>query len=239
VYAPRDLIIQDRTLVARDAAGIVAGLRPGGLVLINASEVPAELSAVLPDRVRAVAIPATDVALEVLGRPVPNSTLLGAYAALSEEIPIAAVERALRQRFPGELGESNVAAARRGYELAFRAAETIAPTRPAGVPRAPIPKDAPGLTVGLVADAGSSAGPDGYHTGSWRTLRPVWDPVKCNNCNLCVVYCPESVVWQRGPRDYATDLDFCKGCGLCAEECQPGAITMVREDTLAATSAGR
>jgi pyruvate ferredoxin oxidoreductase gamma subunit len=240
VYSPRDLIIQDRTLVARDADRIVAGLLPEGLVVINAAEVPAELAAALPDRARAIAIPATDVALELLGRPVPNTVLLGAYAGASETFPLAAAERAIRQRFPGELGERNVAAARRGHEIAFRMPVTIAPTRPPREARPVGPAVAAPLSLGLVAGPGTSAGPTGYHTGSWRTLRPVWDPAKCNNCNLCVVYCPESVVWQRGPRDYAADLAFCKGCGLCAEECQPKAITMVREDVLvAAEGAGR
>jgi pyruvate ferredoxin oxidoreductase gamma subunit len=234
VYAPRDLIVQDQSLLTTDAAEVLAGLQPGGLVLINAPKVPPGLVEMLPDGARAVAVPATDIALAVVGRPVPNTTLLGAYAALTGAIPLDAVQSAARAKFGGAIGEKNAEAARQGYEAARTAPVAIAKPAPGRELDAAvaIQRHADYLTTGLVAAAGSSAGPDGYHTGTWRVFRPVWDAAKCNDCNLCVVYCPESVVFHRGPRDYATDLTFCKGCGLCAEECQPRAITMVREDEL-------
>ena len=243
VYTPRHVIVQDQTLLTANLAGVMAGLLPGGLVLLNAPSVPRALAAALPPGAQAVAIPATDVALEVVGRAVPNTTLLGAYAALTEAVPIDAVYRAIRNRFAGELAERNVRAAERGFQLArtaspFVAAEGAVPAA-SSVASATLPDEAVRLTVGLVGAPGSSAGDSGYHTGGWRVFRPVWDLAKCNDCRLCVVYCPNSVVLRQGARDYRTSLDFCKGCGLCAAECQPGAITMVREDDLigAATAA--
>jgi pyruvate ferredoxin oxidoreductase gamma subunit len=56
-------------------------------------------------------VPATEVALEHVGRPLPNAVLLGAFAALHDELDLDAVLAALRDRFPGEVGERNVAAA--------------------------------------------------------------------------------------------------------------------------------
>ena len=35
---------------------------------------------------------------------------------------------------------------------------------------------------------------------------------------------------EPGPYQYAIDLDFCKGCGLCAAECPCGAIEMDPEE---------
>jgi len=46
-------------------------------------------------------------------------------------------------------------------------------------------------------------------------------------CFLCWLYCPEGVVRANIPVEI--DLDYCKGCGVCAEECPSKAITMVRE----------
>jgi len=69
----------------------------------------------------------------------------------------------------------------------------------------------------------------GYHTGGWRSLRPVWDNSKCIKCGICYVYCPEGCVSQDEDGYFMADLDYCKGCGICAHECWPGAIEMVEE----------
>ncbi len=71
-------------------------------------------------------------------------------------------------------------------------------------------------------------------TGDWRDLRPVIDRGKCipsvknrRACFLCWLYCPDGVVKAGIPVEI--DLDYCKGCGICAEECPAKAITMVVE----------
>ena len=71
-------------------------------------------------------------------------------------------------------------------------------------------------------------------TGEWRTSRPVIDHSKCIpakkgklSCLLCWLYCPDLVIKKEIPIEI--DLVYCKGCGICAEECPTGAITMVRE----------
>lgn len=52
----------------------------------------------------------------------------------------------------------------------------------------------------------------------------------CFNCDNCYAVCPDSAVIKLGPgKRYAINYDYCKGCGLCAEECPCGAIDMVRE----------
>lgn len=67
-------------------------------------------------------------------------------------------------------------------------------------------------------------------TGSWRTFRPVIDQEKCNLCLLCWMFCPDGVIKKREVQELDVDLDYCKGCGICAHECRRGAITMVEED---------
>jgi NADPH-dependent glutamate synthase beta subunit-like oxidoreductase len=56
----------------------------------------------------------------------------------------------------------------------------------------------------------------------------------CFGCDNCYGVCPDNAVLKLGPGgayQYAIDLDYCKGCGLCAEECPCGAITMIPEPT--------
>jgi pyruvate ferredoxin oxidoreductase gamma subunit len=56
-------------------------------------------------------VPATEIAREELGRPLPNAALLGAFAALTGQVTLASVSGAIRARFPGEVGAGNVRAA--------------------------------------------------------------------------------------------------------------------------------
>lgn len=63
-------------------------------------------------------------------------------------------------------------------------------------------------------------------TGSWRTYRPELDRGQCNECGLCLLYCPESAISE----NHVVDLRYCKGCGICANECPKKAITMKREE---------
>jgi 2-oxoacid:acceptor oxidoreductase delta subunit (pyruvate/2-ketoisovalerate family) len=52
----------------------------------------------------------------------------------------------------------------------------------------------------------------------------------CFECDNCYAVCPDNAVIKLGPgQRYAIDLDYCKGCGLCAAECPCGAIEMVPE----------
>lgn len=71
-------------------------------------------------------------------------------------------------------------------------------------------------------------------TGDWRSSRPEIDNTKCipsktgkEACHLCWMYCPEGIVSKSTPVEI--DYDYCKGCGICAEECPAKAINMVDE----------
>lgn len=65
-------------------------------------------------------------------------------------------------------------------------------------------------------------------TGSWRTFRPIINQEKCNMCLLCWIFCPDGAM-KRDAEVLGVDLDFCKGCGICARECNRDAISMVEE----------
>lgn len=80
------------------------------------------------------------------------------------------------------------------------------------------------ITPGNIVFAPASACE--YLTGSWRAERPVCDNAKCIKCGLCYIFCPEGCISQNEEGYFEANLDYCKGCGICAHECWPGAITM-------------
>jgi pyruvate ferredoxin oxidoreductase gamma subunit len=120
VMQPDALIIQDPTLLHQ--VDLFSGLSPTGYILINSTRSFDELG--IGDfvqnfpagHVRSVA--ATDLALKFVGRPLPNAALLGGFAAITGQLTFESVARAIREKFPGKVGESNVAAAQAAFQIA-------------------------------------------------------------------------------------------------------------------------
>ncbi len=82
------------------------------------------------------------------------------------------------------------------------------------------------LKAGKLVEPGSTAA---TKTGAWRTFVPVVDQKECIKCSLCEIYCPESCIHQVEGL-FTPDLDYCKGCGICANECPRKAIKMALEE---------
>jgi pyruvate ferredoxin oxidoreductase gamma subunit len=118
IAEPDAVIVQDPTLLHQ--VKVFEGLRPEAYVLVNTGRSLADLGIdELADGLvgaRVVTVPATAIAREHLGRPLPNTALLGGFAALTGLVSLDAVAGAIRQRFAGQVGEDNVAAARAAYE---------------------------------------------------------------------------------------------------------------------------
>jgi pyruvate ferredoxin oxidoreductase alpha subunit len=121
VMHPDVLIIQDPTLLHQ--VSLFEGAGENALLLINSAQPVAELgiddftSRLRPGAV--VAVPATDLALQHVGRPVPNAALLGAFAALTDAVTLDSVLTAITSRFAGAVGAGNAAAARAAYAAAL------------------------------------------------------------------------------------------------------------------------
>jgi len=121
IAAPDALIVQDPTLLHQVA--VFSGLAADGYILINTERDLASLAIgdvvdrMSPERV--VLVPATQLAREHLGRPLPNAVLLGAFAAVTGAVSLEALAKAIGEKFSGRAAEGNV----RGAEAAFRAVQ--------------------------------------------------------------------------------------------------------------------
>jgi pyruvate ferredoxin oxidoreductase gamma subunit len=118
ITEPDAVIVQDPTLLHQ--VDVFGGLPTEGYLLLNTSRDLAELG--LADLAagrapgRTVTAPATELAREHLGRPLPNAALLGGFAALTGQVSLDAVLAAVRGRFRGAVGEGNAAAATATYQ---------------------------------------------------------------------------------------------------------------------------
>ena len=115
VTAPDVVVVQDPTML--QIPGILDGLGPDGLLLVNSARRPQDLG-LTGCPARLVTVPASDLSRDRLGRPVPNTVLLGALAGLTEMVSLEALQEAIRSRFTGDAGERNAALASDGHRLA-------------------------------------------------------------------------------------------------------------------------
>ena len=216
VYQPDVVIVQDPALGR--TAEVFAGLKPGGVVLLNAESEPPFTP---PDSTaRVFTVPATRIAAEVVGRPIPNAVMLGAFTAATGLVELSSLTTAILDRFAGELAVKNARAAVTGRDSVIQVRARV----PASVQQPP--------RASSVAPRGETLRPGSsraYHTAEWRTSRPLFKYERCNGCDLCAVFCPEGIVSAQARTHYLADYDYCKGCGICATECPVGDIVMVEE----------
>jgi len=136
VVTPDCVIVIDPTLVHQ--VDLFAGLRKDGFVLVNSART-LELIGLGSlreefDSTHLLTMPATEVALRQIGRPLPNAALLGGFAALTAKVTLEAVGAAIRERFRGDpaIAERNVVAATEIYHYVRQA--ILSGERVLGVP---------------------------------------------------------------------------------------------------------
>ena len=123
VMQPDALIIQDPTLLHQ--VDVFGGLKKDGFVLINTTrtfdalgigEFIREF-----DAARMCTVPASELALKHVGRPLPNAALLGGFAASSGRISLESVTAAIGETFSGKIADGNIAAATEAFRHVQRA----------------------------------------------------------------------------------------------------------------------
>ena len=116
VTEPDLVVVLDPTLLRQRF--VFDGIKSDGAALINVpgTDDRITVAAVVPHTVRVRTVPATEFARQRTGRPLPNAAMLGAVAAATRIVPLAAVRDAIAARFPGAIAEANAAAATDAFE---------------------------------------------------------------------------------------------------------------------------
>jgi len=120
VRTPQIVIVLDPSLLVSE--NVADGLIPGGLALVNTSEPPAQVRAKIGRAdVQVATVDANTISMETIGRPIPNTPMLGALARLRPDIVTleaaeAAVKTTLGEKLSPDVVERNIRAVARAYE---------------------------------------------------------------------------------------------------------------------------
>ncbi|MFH1420965.1 MAG: pyruvate ferredoxin oxidoreductase subunit gamma [Candidatus Aenigmatarchaeota archaeon] len=115
VYDPNYLIVLDKTLLK--AVDVTKGFQKDGVVVVNTDE------CTKINGFETHCIDATKIALETLGRPIVNTTALGAFVAFTNVVSLKSLEAALAERFSGDILVKNIDAVRKAHDIAKKRRE--------------------------------------------------------------------------------------------------------------------
>ena len=110
IHTPDYCIVQDPSLL--ETVNVFEGLKAGGVVILN-SEKPEEVK--VPAGAVLKAVPGNRIAQEVIGRPIPNMVMVGAFAGTTGLVSLASLKAAVKERFGGKVGDLNAEAAEKAY----------------------------------------------------------------------------------------------------------------------------
>ena len=113
VYEPDYVIVVDPTLMR--GFNCFSGLKENGVAIINGKEDTEAPK--MKAKQKGVIVPANDIALKTIGRALGNTALLGAFAAATGEFELEVLLEAIKKRFTAKIQESNIEAAKQGYEF--------------------------------------------------------------------------------------------------------------------------
>ncbi len=117
VAEPDYVIVQDPTIFKE--VDVLEGLKEDGMILVNTNKDIKELGLnSSPNKIYTTS--AEDLARKILGRPIINTALLGTFAGLTKEISLEATLKAVKSKFPGELGEKNARVVQESYDQIIR-----------------------------------------------------------------------------------------------------------------------
>jgi len=93
---------------------VTAGLKPGGIVIINTTKTVEQIRQEFNITATVGTVGANKIAMELLGVPIVNTTMIGAVLKATGAVDVASIEEPIKKRF-GRLADKNFAAMKRAY----------------------------------------------------------------------------------------------------------------------------
>jgi pyruvate ferredoxin oxidoreductase gamma subunit len=115
IHAPDYCIVQDPTLL--ETVNVFEGLKSGGMVMLN-SEKPETVADKVPAGATMKAVAGSRIAMEVIGKNIPNMIMVGAFAGSTGLVTLESLKAAVKERFGGKVGDLNAEAVEKAYKAA-------------------------------------------------------------------------------------------------------------------------
>ncbi len=117
VYNPQVAAVMDPTLLA--TVPVIEGLDETGILIVNTPKEPKAIKEELKMTGGSVwTVPATDIAIRILGREITNTAMLGVVARATGIVKMESIEKAVKERFPEPLAEKNIGVIKEAYKEA-------------------------------------------------------------------------------------------------------------------------
>jgi pyruvate ferredoxin oxidoreductase delta subunit len=171
-------------------------------------------------------VDASAIAREFIGVNIVNTTMLGALIKVTGIVKMESLDEPLKERF-GARAKSNFDACKRAFDtIQLSKITTTGHKKPKSFAAEKLPTWRELLVGCAVTDVGNSKR---FCTGDWKSQHPEWDDSRCIKCGICSLFCPDECISQQKDGYFRSNLFYCKGCGICAQECWTQAIHMVEE----------
>lgn len=236
IERPDLVVVADETLIAVPTAGVLQGVGPRTVMLINSVNPPDQWRERLKLAGRVLGLPANVVPGEGAAAPLVGASCTGAAARLTGAVTRDNLAQAVRNEIAA-YGPAAVQSNLQHALLAFDAmaahaglvceggkitAQGYQPPSWIDVPLEQAQVSAPDIRVPATSEL--------TNTGAWRTHRPVIDYELCNRCSwVCSTLCPDDAIRVEADHTPRIDYDHCKGCMVCVAVCPPHAIRAVPE----------
>ena len=116
IYQPNVLIIQDVSLL--DNVDVTMGADKKTIIIINTAKTKENLKINLP-KANIYTIDATKIALEIIGKNIVNTVILGAFAKITGLVDLSSLKQAIQEKFSSRpyLIEKNIKAIKQAYKI--------------------------------------------------------------------------------------------------------------------------
>ncbi|NVM37417.1 MAG: 2-oxoacid:acceptor oxidoreductase family protein [Candidatus Lokiarchaeota archaeon] len=238
VYSPHFVSVLDPSLMYE--FNVTAGIPRGGWLIVNTTMNQLEIQDLIKRKDLNIAtIDAIRIALDILGRNITNTIILGALIRVSHLFTLEELSDAIMRRFKENIAGKNIKAVEQAVEetCIYEVGIDVDFSAYTKIPWQQVKPELPGykdLDMAGVwyCDMDENiikVGSDQVNTGSWGEWEILWDQEICTDCGQCWFICPDFAIIREKGEDgmwhmAGIDTYHCKSCQNCLNICPVNAI---------------